>query len=204
MVGHVVASVVEREIQYIMDGGGDEVAGNPVTLKEEEVFDLDERYRAMKGKRKVALSFLENRLDSIGNIVNDDFEGNGSMAHQRMQQVHQDGRTRYPTVVIIFESVGGAHNGQSCCEDRVYSCKMVDLADQEVSLVEGFFFLEKTTYLIRARVTARVLKLEINLVHPLYKANQQLTEYALHNIEMSHAPSYNYNERKPKAENQLY
>ncbi|KAK7349864.1 hypothetical protein VNO77_07659 [Canavalia gladiata] len=112
MVGHVVANVVEREIQYIMDGGGDEVfltklmgmwsyerhafvlcfdseiqmtlldialilglsvAANPVTLKEEGVFDLDERYRAMKGKRKMALSFLENRLNSIGDVVSDDF-----------------------------------------------------------------------------------------------------------------------------------
>ncbi|KAK7349701.1 hypothetical protein VNO77_07281 [Canavalia gladiata] len=50
------------------------VSGNPVALKEEEPFsDLEERYGATKGKRKVALSFLENTLDSIGDVASDDF-----------------------------------------------------------------------------------------------------------------------------------
>ncbi|XP_027337282.1 protein MAINTENANCE OF MERISTEMS-like [Abrus precatorius] len=50
------------------------VAGSPVTLKEEEPFsDLEELYGATKGKRKVAMSFLENRLDSVGDVVSDDF-----------------------------------------------------------------------------------------------------------------------------------
>ncbi|RDX69472.1 Protein MAIN-LIKE 2, partial [Mucuna pruriens] len=50
------------------------VAGNPVNLTEEEPFsDLEELYGATKAKRKVAMSFLENRLDSIGDVVSDDF-----------------------------------------------------------------------------------------------------------------------------------
>ncbi|KAL9303750.1 hypothetical protein ACSQ67_021013 [Phaseolus vulgaris] len=50
------------------------VTGNPVNLTEQEAFsDLEESYGATKVKRKVAMSFLENRLDSIGDAVSDDF-----------------------------------------------------------------------------------------------------------------------------------
>jgi len=50
------------------------VTGNPVNLTEQEPFsDLEESYGATKLKRKVAMSFLENRLDSIGDAVSDDF-----------------------------------------------------------------------------------------------------------------------------------
>ncbi|KAG5071040.1 Protein MAIN-LIKE 2 [Glycine max] len=50
------------------------VAGNPVNLTEEEPFsELEESYGATETKRKVAMSFLENRLDSIGEDVNEDF-----------------------------------------------------------------------------------------------------------------------------------
>ncbi|XP_052724876.1 protein MAINTENANCE OF MERISTEMS isoform X5 [Vigna angularis] len=50
------------------------VTGNPVNLTEQEpLSDLEESYGATKVKRKVAMSFLENRLDSIGDAVSDDF-----------------------------------------------------------------------------------------------------------------------------------
>ncbi|KHN14505.1 Serine/threonine-protein phosphatase 7 long form like [Glycine soja] len=50
------------------------VAGNPVSFTEEEPFsDLEESYGATKAKRKVAMSFLENRLDWIGEDVSEDF-----------------------------------------------------------------------------------------------------------------------------------
>ncbi|KAH1068496.1 hypothetical protein GYH30_006166 [Glycine max] len=50
------------------------VAGNPVNLTEEEPFsELEESYGATETKRKVAMSFLENRLDSIGEDVSEDF-----------------------------------------------------------------------------------------------------------------------------------
>lgn len=50
------------------------VSGNPVSFTAEEPFsDLEELFGATIGKRKVALSFLENKLDSIGDAVSDDF-----------------------------------------------------------------------------------------------------------------------------------
>ncbi|KAL2337598.1 hypothetical protein Fmac_012044 [Flemingia macrophylla] len=50
------------------------VAGNPVSLVEDEpLSDLEELFGATEAKRKVAMSFLENRLDLIGDVASDDF-----------------------------------------------------------------------------------------------------------------------------------
>ncbi|XP_020234090.1 uncharacterized protein LOC109814143 isoform X1 [Cajanus cajan] len=50
------------------------VAGNPVNLSEDEpLSDLEELYGATKAKRKVAMAFLENRLELIGDVASDDF-----------------------------------------------------------------------------------------------------------------------------------
>lgn len=50
------------------------VVGNRVGLTEEEPFsDLEKQYGAAHGRRKVAMSSLEARLDSIGEVVSDDF-----------------------------------------------------------------------------------------------------------------------------------
>ncbi|XP_073225841.1 uncharacterized protein [Cicer arietinum] len=50
------------------------VVGHRVELKEEELFsDFEGQYGALPGKRKVAMATLEARLDTIGDVVSDDF-----------------------------------------------------------------------------------------------------------------------------------
>lgn len=50
------------------------VEGDPVVLTEEESFSgFEELYGAARGKRKVVMGSLEVRLDSIGDVVSDDF-----------------------------------------------------------------------------------------------------------------------------------
>lgn len=50
------------------------VVGKRVVFTEEEPFsELEEFYGAARGKRKVAMSSLEARLDSLGEVVDDDF-----------------------------------------------------------------------------------------------------------------------------------
>ncbi|KAJ1377664.1 Aminotransferase-like, plant mobile domain, partial [Sesbania bispinosa] len=49
------------------------VVGNPVVLEEEPFSDWEELYGAARGKRKVTMASLEARLDSLGEIVSDDF-----------------------------------------------------------------------------------------------------------------------------------
>ncbi|XP_061370761.1 protein MAIN-LIKE 1-like isoform X2 [Gastrolobium bilobum] len=50
------------------------VVGDPVVLKEDEPFsDFEGSYEAKEGKRKVLMSFLEERLDSIGEVSSDYF-----------------------------------------------------------------------------------------------------------------------------------
>lgn len=50
------------------------VVGDPVILKEDEpLMELEKEYGAALGKRKISVSLLESRLDSIGDAVNENF-----------------------------------------------------------------------------------------------------------------------------------
>ncbi|XP_027906754.1 protein MAINTENANCE OF MERISTEMS-like isoform X2 [Vigna unguiculata] len=124
------------------------VTGNPVNLTEQEPFsDLEESYGATKVKRKVAMSFLENRLDSIGDAVSDDFVRSFLLYTIGTFLASNDGKvdSRYLRFLGDVGEVSGFAWGAAVIDDL---CQWLDKRkEQNVQYVGGcLIFLQTWSY----------------------------------------------------------
>ncbi|XP_057458460.1 protein MAINTENANCE OF MERISTEMS-like [Lotus japonicus] len=124
------------------------VVGDPVVLTEEEAFsEMEEVYGAARGKRKVAMGSLEARLDSIGDVVSDDFVRTfllytiGTFLSSNDAKVD----SRYLNFLCDLEGVSGFAWGGAVVEDL---CQWLDKRKQNnVQYVGGcLVFLQAWCY----------------------------------------------------------
>ncbi|KAK7390221.1 hypothetical protein VNO78_25520 [Psophocarpus tetragonolobus] len=124
------------------------VAGNAVNLTEEEpLSDLEVSYGATKGRRKVAMSFLENRLDSIGDVASEDFVRSFLLYTIGTFLASNDGKvdSRFLQFLVDLEEVSGFAWGGAVVEDL---CQWLDKRKElNVQYVGGcLIFLQTWSY----------------------------------------------------------
>jgi hypothetical protein len=114
------------------------VVGHRVELAEEQLFsELEEEYGASHAKRKVAMTTLEARLDSIGEDVSDDFVRSFLLFTIGTFLSSNDGKvdSRYLSFLGNLDDVSGFAWGAAVIEDL---CQWLDKRkDNNVQYVGG-------------------------------------------------------------------
>ncbi|XP_058729390.1 uncharacterized protein LOC131601554 [Vicia villosa] len=124
------------------------VVGQRVELSDDELFsELEEEYGASRAKRKVAMGSLEARLDSIGEVVSDDFVRSFLLFTIGTFLSSNDGKvdSRYLSFLGDLDGVSGFAWGAAVIEDL---CQWLDKRkDNNVQYVGGcLIFLQTWSY----------------------------------------------------------
>lgn len=114
------------------------VVGRRVELSDDELFsELEEEYGASRAKRKVAMASVEARLDSIGEVVSDDFVRSFLLFTIGTFLSSNDGKvdSRYLSFLGDLNGVSGFAWGAAVIEDL---CQWLDKRkDNNVQYVGG-------------------------------------------------------------------
>ncbi|CAK8575158.1 unnamed protein product [Lathyrus sativus] len=124
------------------------VVGHRVELSDDELFsELEEEYGASRAKRKVAMASLEARLDSIGEVVSDDFVRSFLLYTIGTFLSSNDGKvdSRYLSFLGNLDGVSSFAWGAAVVEDL---CQWLDKRkDNNVQYVGGcLIFLQTWSY----------------------------------------------------------
>ncbi|KAI5391479.1 hypothetical protein KIW84_076338 [Lathyrus oleraceus] len=124
------------------------VVGHRVELSDDELFsELEEEYGASRAKRKVSMASLEARLDSIGEVVSDDFVRSFLLFTIGTFLSSNDGKvdSRYLSFLGNLDGVSGFAWGAAVIEDL---CQWLDKRkDNNVQYVGGcLIFLQTWSY----------------------------------------------------------
>ncbi|CAI8584142.1 unnamed protein product [Vicia faba] len=124
------------------------VVGHRVELSDDELFSkLEEEYGASRAKRKVAMASLEARLDSIGEVVSDDFVRSFLLFTIGTFLSSNDGKvdSRYLSFLGNLDGVSGFAWGAAVIEDL---CQWLDKRKgNNVQYVGGcLIFLQTWSY----------------------------------------------------------